>query len=463
MLKKFFSKIIGTKEFYKMVLAIVVPIALQQLLTQFVSLIDNIMIGVVGTEQMSGVAISNQSMMVFNLAIFGILSGAAIFSSQYHGSSDVDGVKKTFQFKWIMIIFVLVVGECVFIFFGEEIISSFINSNSDDSTNPLLVQEYAWSYLKIMLIGLVPFAIKEIYSTSLREAKQTFVPMIAGIVAIFVNLIFNYLLIFGKLGLPALGVNGAAIATVISRFVELLVVVVYLHVKKDKYPFIKKVYYKKYLKFSDILKYLPKTLLLCLNEVMWSLCITLIFKCYSERGLDIVGAMNICNNVNNVFMTLGLSLGNAIAIIIGQLLGAKEYDKAYDTGVKLLVFSLFVSIITSLLMVSSGLLIPNIYKTTETIKQMAFSFIIIAAIGMPINTFNTSSYFMIRSGGKTFLTFLFDSFFSWVVRLPLAFCLVNFTNLGILMIFLLVTLSDLIKSPLAVIIIKTKIWLKTII
>ena len=463
MLKKFLNKIIGSKEFYKMVLVIVIPIALQQLLTQFVSLIDNIMIGSVGTEQMSGVAISNQVLMVFNLAVFGIISGVSIFASQYHGSKDINGIKKTFQFKWLMIILTLIIGINIFIFYGEDIISSFINSNSDDSTDPILVQNYAWSYLKIMLIGLVPFAIKEIYSTALREAKQTFVPMIAGVSAIFVNLIFNYFLIFGKFGFPQLGVEGAAIATVISRFVELAIVVIYIHIKKEQYPFIKKVYLKVYLKFKDAKGYLPRTLLLCLNEIMWSLCITLIFQCYSKRGLDIVGAMNICNNVNNLFMTLGLSLGNAIAIIIGQLLGAKKYEEAYDTGVKLLTFSLFVSITTSILMIGSGLFIPNVYKTTDAIKSLSFKFILVAAMGMPINTFNTSSYFMIRSGGKTLLTFLFDSVFSWVVRLPLAFILVNFTNLSIIPIYILVTLSDLIKTPLAVIIIKTKIWLKTII
>ena len=463
MIKKLLSKIIGSKEFYKMVLVIVIPIALQQLLTQFVSLIDNIMIGVVGTEQMSGVAISNQVLMVFNLAVFGIISGVSIFASQYHGSNDTIGVKKTFQFKWIMILLTLVIGISIFTFFGDKIISTFINSNSDDSTDPVLVQNYAWSYLKIMLIGLIPFAIKEIYATGLREAKQTFIPMLAGIIAIFVNLVFNYLLIFGKFGFPKLGIEGAAIATVISRFVELAVVVVYIHIKKEKYPFIKKVYLKAYLKFDDIKRYLPRTLLLCLNEIMWSLCITLIFQCYSKRGLDIVGAMNICNNVNNVFMTLGLALGNAISIIIGQLLGAKNYEEAYDTGVKLLAFSLFVSICTSLLMIVSGLFIPNIYKTTDVIKAMSFKFILVAAMGMPINTFNTSSYFMIRSGGKTLLTFLFDSVFSWVIRLPLAFILVYFTSLSIIPIYILVTLSDLIKSPLAVIIIKNKIWLKTII
>ena len=340
MIKKYFSKIIGSKDFYKIVLVIVIPIALQQLITQFVSLIDNIMIGVIGTEQMSGVAISNQVLMVFNLAVFGIISGVSIFASQYHGSKDIEGVKKTFQFKWLMIILTLIIGIGIFTIFGEQIISTFINSNNDDSTNPALVQDFAWKYLKLMLIGLVPFAIKEIYATALREAKQTFVPMLAGIIAIFVNLILNYLLIFGKIGLPKLGVEGAAIATVISRFVELAVVAVYIHLKKEKYPFIKKVYLKIYLKFKDAKKYLPRTLLLCLNEIMWSLCITLIFQCYSKRGLDIVGAMNICNNVNNVFMTLGLALGNAIAIIIGQLLGAKKYDEAYDTGVKLYTLDL---------------------------------------------------------------------------------------------------------------------------
>ena len=389
--------------------------------------------------------------------------GASIFASQYHGSNDNDGVKKTFQFKWIMILLTISVGFFIFLFFGEKLISTFINTNSDDTTDPILVQRYAWNYLKIMLIGIIPFAVKEIYASALREAKQTLVPMIAGVSAIVVNLVFNYLLIFGKLGFPALGVEGAAIATVLSRFVELAVVAVYLHANSNKHQFIKRVYLKKFINIRDVRRFLPKTLLLCANEILWSLSITLIFQCYSMRGLDIVGAMNICNNINNVFMTLGLSLGNAIAIIIGQLLGAKKYDEAYDTGVKLLAFSLFISIISSLLMVTSGLFIPNVYKTTTAIKKMAFKFTLVAAIGMPINTFNTSAYFMIRSGGRTVLTFLFDSAFAWVVRIPLAYCLVVFTDLNILLVFLFVTLSELIKVPIAIFIVKTKIWLKTII
>ena len=209
------SKFFGDKKFYLMLLGVVLPIILQQFITQFVSLLDNLMIGNIGNSEMTGVALGNQLLFIFNLMIFGSLSGASIFASQYFGANDKKGYQQTFKFKWVVGLFFFVLTTIIFVLFNEPLIKFFINSNADDYSDPVVVLNSGKQYLLIMIFGNLPFVIKEIYATSLREMKETKVPMICGVIAILVNLVFNTLLIFGYLGFPKLGVAGAAIATVI--------------------------------------------------------------------------------------------------------------------------------------------------------------------------------------------------------------------------------------------------------
>ena len=229
--KKFLSKFIGNKDFYKMVLLIAVPIMIQNGITNFVSLLDNIMIGQTGTEQMSGVAIVNQLIFVYNLCVFGGVSGAGIFTAQFYGQGNHEGVRQTMRFK-IWMVAVITFFTCILLLAaGEPLISAYLKGEgSAESINATL--SYGMLYLKIILIGLPAFAMVKVYSSTLRECGQTLLPMKSGIVAVFVNLTFNYLLIYGKFGFPALGVAGAAIATVLSRYVEMLIIAIQVHRKK---------------------------------------------------------------------------------------------------------------------------------------------------------------------------------------------------------------------------------------
>lgn len=221
-------KFIGDKAFYRMVLAIAVPIMIQNGITNFVSMLDNIMVGQVGTEQMSGVAIVNQLIFVYNLCIFGGLSGAGIFTAQYFGQEDAEGIRHTFRYKiWMgLILTILAIG--IFLFAGGNLIQLYLNgdSNGGDLSTAL---SSGTRYLYIMLLGLPAFMVLQVYASTLRECGETVVPMKAGITAVLVNLIFNYLLIYGKFGFPKMGVAGAAIATVLSRYVEVCIVVSWTH------------------------------------------------------------------------------------------------------------------------------------------------------------------------------------------------------------------------------------------
>ena len=236
---------IGDKAFYRRVLGVALPIIIQNGITNFVSLLDNIMVGQVGTLQMSGVSIVNQLLFVFNLCVFGAVSGAGIFTAQFFGSQDHEGVRHTFRFKFLVSVGLVIVGTAVFLLAGQPLIRLYLQGDGDPR-DVAITLAYGSDYLRIMLLGLLPFALASAYSGTLRETGQTMVPMVGGIVAVFVNLIFNYILIFGHFGAPAMGVRGAAVATVLSRYVELAIVAGWTHLKSGRNPFIEGFFWLRY-------------------------------------------------------------------------------------------------------------------------------------------------------------------------------------------------------------------------
>ena len=263
------KRFIGNKAFYRRTLAIAVPIMIQNGITNFVSLLDNIMVGRIGTEQMSGVAIVNQLIVIYNLCVFGACAGAGIFTTQYFGEGNDEGIRHTFRFKiWICSILTVLV-TAIFISFADPLISAYLSGNSDggDMTAALM---YGKSYMKIMLLGFAPFAMLQIYAGTLRECNETVVPMKAGIVAVIVNLSLNYLLIYGKLGFPQLGVTGAALATVTARYVEVAFVIVWSHTHKHIHTYINGLYKTLLVPFNLLKKFTAKSIPLLANESLWS-------------------------------------------------------------------------------------------------------------------------------------------------------------------------------------------------
>ena len=455
-------KYIGDRDFYRRVVTIVVPIIIQNTVTNFVSLLDNIMVGRIGTEQMSGVAIANQLIFVFNLCIFGGLSGAGIFGAQFYGQGNHEGVRSTFRFKFItgMLIFFIALG--VLIPFGPTLISHYL-TDGEGAGDLMRTFEYSKSYMRIMLFGLLPFALTQCYSGTLRETGETRLPMVASIAAVLTNLCLNYLLIFGKLGLPKLGCDGAALATVISRYVELAIVAVVTHLHSGDYPFIQGAYRSLRvpgaLTRSIILKGMP----LLINEGLWSVGMAMLNQNYSLRGLAVIAALNISGTISNIFNVVFMSMGNAIAIMVGQELGSGELDRARDVDRKLIALNISTCLVMGTLLFTVAPLIPKIYETTDVVRNLASTFIRIAACCMPIYACGHSCYFTLRSGGKTMLTFLFDSGYTWAVSLPLSFCLIRLTALPIVPIFIMVQLADLIKGGFGLYLVKKGVWVHNIV
>ncbi|MCR4903766.1 MAG: MATE family efflux transporter [Butyrivibrio sp.] len=451
------NKLIGTKEFYMKMLAIAVPIMIQNGITNFVGMLDNIMVGQIGTNQMSGVSIINQLIFVFNLCIFGGISGAGIFSAQYYGQGNHEGVRFTFRFKLLICAFITLIGAFVLSVFGENLISLYIHSDG----NPAGAEEtmyYAKLYLRVMMFNLLPFALAQAYAGTLRECDDTLLPMKAGIIAVFVNLVFNYLLIYGKLGFPMLGVVGAAIATVLSRIIEMLIIIVYTHTHSTRHKFIKDAYKSLYIPSELRKNILIKGTPLLLNEALWSAGQTILLQNYSVRGLEVIAALNISSTISNVFNVVFISMGSSISIILGQELGSGKPDVKEDSY-KLAVFAVLACVFTGFLLAIAAPFFPQIYNTEENVKELARNFILIAAFFMPMYAYENAAYFTIRSGGKTFITFLFDSCFVWVFSIPLAFSLTHFTALPIIQIYIFCQLIELIKCIIGFNMVKSGFWI----
>ena len=452
------NRFIGDRQFYKRVLLVAVPIMIQNGITNFVSMLDNIMVGQIGTEPMSGVAIVNQFMFVFFICLIGANAGAGIMGAQYFGSGNNDGVRNAFRFKILSCFAITVVCMLVLVLFGDNLISAFLHEG-EGGGNLAETLKYGEEYMKVMYIGMIPFALTQVYSSTLRETGQTVVPMAAGIAAVCVNLFFNYVLIFGKFGAPALGVVGAAAATSLSRFVELALVALWTHRNHEKNPFIVRAYSSFRIPKTVAAHIFRVGVPLLINEVLWALGVAVFTQCYSVRGLDVVAAVNISNTLSNVFNVVFISMGNATGIIIGQVLGSGDLKRARDEDTKLISFSVFCCIITGLVMFSLASLFPQIYNTSESIQALAASFIRIVGLCMPVFGFVNAAYFTLRSGGKTLITFLFDSGFMWVFAIPIVFCLSRFTMMPIVPLYLISQLTDLVKCIIGFVLVKRGSWL----
>ena len=457
-----FRKLIGDRAFYRKLFAVMTPVLIQNVITNFVSLLDNVMVGQVGTEPMSGVAIVNQLMFVFNLCIFGGLAGAGIFTAQFYGKGDHEGVRHTFRAKLYIAIGSILIFAAVFLTRGEQLISLFLHQG-EENLDLAATLHYGRDYMLVMLLGMPPFAVMQVYASTLRETGETLLPMKAGVIAVFVNLVLNYILIFGKLGAPALGVEGAAIATVIARFTECFIVIGWTHLHRERNPFIQGAYRSLRVPAQLVKQIVVLGMPLLINEVFWSGGMTVLNQCYSLRGLEVVSAINISTTVSNLFFCAFLSMGTTVSIVIGQLLGAGELEKAVDEDRKLIAFSVALCVVVGIVMALIAPLVPEIYNTTPMVKRLAAELLFVSAAMMPVNAFTNSCYFTLRSGGKTIITFIFDSAFVWVICIPTAFALSRFTDMAILPMFIIVQALDLIKCVVGFYLVKARKWVNNLV
>ncbi|HOI47407.1 MAG TPA: MATE family efflux transporter [Bacilli bacterium] len=452
-----FKKIIGSKQFYVTVIAITLPIMLQQAITSIVGLLDNIMVGSLNQDAIAGVAVANQIMFVAYIGLIGGMAGPGIYIAQFNGANNKEGLRQTFRVKVQFAIILTFVAIAIYLLFGNRMIASFLTTDGITSTEAV---KQGVIYLYTMLVALVPFAISQVFASTFREIGKTKVPMIAGIIAVLINLFLNYALILGNFGFPRLEVLGAGIATIIARVIEMgfLIVTAYYY----KYQFAVGQAPKLTIKSNLFRSIIKKGTPLLINELLWATGMALLLLAYSYRGDIVPAAFSISNATANLFYIIFGALATGISIMVGNELGANRLQEARDNAYKLLAFAVFICLVSGIFLLGLSYVMPMIYNVPQETRDLASSFMRVIALCLPIFAFNAGCFFILRAGGATKTTLIFDAVYVWAIAIPLAFGLSYLTGLPIILVYLIVQLAEIIKSFFGSYLIRKGIWIKNL-
>lgn len=440
------------KTFLSKFIKIALPVMLSGFVTFLVSFLDNIMVGTVSNEAVSGVYAANQVTYLYNLAIFGLLEGAGVFIQQFTGKKDYDRIRDCYRFKIISsFIFLLIIIPIIYIF-GHHLVWQYCKSD----TNRNLIFNEAMDYLRLIAISYIPFTIGYIYSTTYREMGLTKYAMYSSIVALVVNTILNLVFIL----VLKQGTKGAAYATIISRICEMLFLIGLSRLKK--FLFFRNAF--KPFKFEKgiVKKILSKSYLLFINEVGFALGNILQTLAFSQRD-GVLAAISVLTTISNIITILiqGLSVG--IGVIVGQDLGQGDFVKARDDNKKLSFLGIYLSLFTGLILVATSYVLPNIFKEIDNEqKKIATKLIIIYGVLLFANCLSIIYYYTLKAGGRTLETLILDTGFMLVVYVPVSWILAMATNLNIIYIYLIVRGLDILKSVLGFILVKRGKWLQNL-
>ena len=463
MTEKLKKRWFGTADFYRMVLAVAVPVILQSAVTNFVNMLDNMMIGQVGTLQMSAVSIVNQLLFIFNITVFGCVNAAGIFSAQYYGKNDMDGVRNCLRLKLLIGVIVSAAAVAVFTLGADSLVSLYLDGNMNSAADIAATLVMGREYLMIMVFGLPAFAFSQCVSSTMRDSGETMIPMISSFIAVGINFVFNFILIFGHLGFPRMGIHGAALATVISRYAELFFIIFSAVRSREKMVFFQDIFRKVSIPLSLVKNVALKGTPLIVNEFLWSIGMAGITQCYSTRGLEAVAALNIYSTVNGLFIIFAIGMGTALGIIVGQQLGAGDIETAKQYDIWMLVFSICVSAGVGVFLWLTAPVYPQFYNTSDAIRASAVQLLRVAAVMSPFHAVNNACYFTMRCGGKTLITFLSDGFYTTSISWLTAFILSRFTSLDLLAMLIFVSLADVIKAVVGVILVESGIWINNLV
>ena len=333
----------------------------------------------------------------------------------------------------------------------------------ENGGNEKLALEYGMTYLRIILLDLPAFMILQVYASTMRECGETVVPMKAGAAAVAVNLIFNYLLIYGKFGFPRLGVAGAAVATVLSRYTETAIVVIWAHTHEKRKYIYDRTYKTLSVPRDHVKKYFIK------GNAAFAERSVMVFryggfgdKNYSVRGLTVIAAMNIANTINNLFSVVFAAMGESVAIIVGQALGFGDMKRAREIDNKMIVSCVLISFAVSVFMFLFAPFFPRIYNTTEAVRKAAMGLVLAQAVFIPQNAFLNAAYFTLRAGGKTGVTFFFDCVFLWCVNIPIVFVLCRYTGLAPWAVYSAMQIGEWLKCIAGAVMVEKGVWLENL-
>lgn len=443
-------KSLERRSFYRRMGAITLPILVQNLLNNSLSFVDTLMIGQLGEAAIAAVALANQMFFLIALLFFGVASGASIFLSQYWGAKDDRYIQKIMALSITFVAFFSSIFAALSFFVPEAIMHVF--------THEAAVVADGVSYQKVVAISYVFSAIAQIFSTALRVTGHAKTPLKIALLALSLNAIGNYFLIFGIGPFPVMGVAGAALATALSRFVELILLawVVY---KRHPHLAIKSLEAFKWPR-KFILHVVPTTLPVLFNEIAWALGMTTYKIAYSKLGIDAIATINVAESVGNLFFVALLGLSNATLIMIGIKIGERDYPLARIWARRFVLISVGIGATMGGFELLFAPLFAGMFNISPELRATAVRLLFIHALFLPVRSFNiTVIVGVLRAGGDTRFSMLAEMFGVWAVGVPLAFIGVYFLNLSIVPLYFLVCMEEVSKMLVGLARLKSGKWL----
>lgn len=441
------------KKFLNNMLKIAFPIMLQNLVTSSLNLADTVMVGKLGEVEIAAVGIANQYFFFFSMILVGLCGGCSVFIAQYWGKKDFADIKRILGLGLISVLLISIVFMTVGFINPGKIISIF-NKES-------VVVELGKKYLFIVLFSYVFTAITFIYSYSLRSIGNTVTPLIVNIAALATNMFFNYILIFGKLGLPALGVEGAAIATLISRVLEAIILVFLVY--KNNGVFAAKLSELKDMNFDFVKKSYRIIIPVLLNDVLWAMASLIYSFVYGRMGTGATASIQICNTVNNMFMVVTFGMASASVIMIGNSIGEGKEDQTIDYAKKFLVVSVYVSIILGLILALTAPLILNLFNVSNEVRRSTLIMLYIISLIFIVRFLGMVMIVgILRGAGDARSSLMIEGFTMWFIGVPLTIMGAFLFKLPVHLVYALAILEEVTKFILALLRLKSRKWINNI-
>ncbi len=441
-------------EFLKKLFTLAIPIILQNFLNSFVNILDTVMIGRLGTIEIASVGLGNQLFFLLNLVLYGTASGSMVFTAQYWGKKDLTGLHKAFGISLCTAFFFSSLFTVVCFFMPEKILSLYSSDSAVIVTGA--------KYLKTVCFSFIPFSISFMFIFTLRAVEQVKAAVLVTVISLTVNLILNAILIFGYLGFPALGVKGAAIATVAARLTELTAF--FVITKKKNYPILGRL--TEHFAFTGkfLLTFFIIVLPVIFNESIWSLGITLHHKIFAKLNTFSYAAFSITNTVSQLTWVILIGMGNGISILIGKKIGEGDYRTAKNYAARIAVIAPLTALFVGALLIPISFLIPYIFNVEQDVLMQARYFFLILALCYPLKAFNMSMVIgVIRSGGDTKFGVIYDTLFMWIISIPLAWTLSVYTSFPAWFIYLCLFADEPIKACAGLWRLKSGKWLHCVV
>lgn len=438
------------RHFFSQMFKLALPITLQNLVLSSLNLVDNIMIGGLGEDAIAGVGMANQYFFLLNLLLFGIVSGSSIFTAQYWGSKDIKSIRK------VLGICILAGGTGAFLFslgglfFPNEILGIFSKDQN--------VIHLANEYLRIVLFSYMVTAVTFSYSFSLRSTGDVKTPLVVSVIALGTNTLLNYLLINGHLGLPRMGVAGAAVATVIARVLELTLMLWAVYSKRMVVA--ASISELTDLSAGFVKQFFKVTVPVILNESMWGLGVTMYAVAYARMGTDVFASTNISGTIEKILWVIFMGVGNACAVMIGNKIGSGDKSEVYLYAKRFAILGPAVAILVGGMVIFISPWVFTPYRVSPVVLDYARKNLIVYCLFMWAKVFNYINVIgILRSGGDTTFCLLLDTGGVWLIGIPLAFLGGFYFHLPIYLVYALVQIEEVIKLIIGIPRLVSKKWI----